>query len=151
MPHRRSDWHERIKAVEREYWAARIAVDRLTADVARDPGVLGIGPERRDLIAANDNIEGTYLIRMFAEFESGIRSFWIADRRRTRPQAEVLLDRVGTSRGIPGDVIIDVHAARIYRNSLLHDREDEVEVVTVSQARRCFQTYLARLPNQWRD
>ena len=151
MPHRRSDWHERIKGVEREYWAARLAVGRLVADVARDPGVLGDGPEQRDLIAANHNIEGTYLIRMFAEFESGVRSFWRADRRRSRPQAEVLLNRVGDVRGIPADVIDNVHGARTYRNSLLHDREDEVEVVTVSEARRCFQTYLARLPNEWRD
>ena len=32
MPQRRFDWHERIKAVEREYWSTRIAVDRLVHD-----------------------------------------------------------------------------------------------------------------------
>src|SRR5271166_5033472 len=76
MPHRRFEWHERIKAVEREYWSARRAIDRLSADVARDPGALGEGPSPRDLRSADENLEGTYLVRMFAEFETGVRSFW---------------------------------------------------------------------------
>src|SRR5208282_6035441 len=72
MPHRRFEWHERIKAVEREYWSARRAVDRLSADVARDPSALGEGPSPRDLRSADENLEGTYLVRMFAEFETGV-------------------------------------------------------------------------------
>jgi hypothetical protein len=148
MPQQRSESHERVKAVEREYWAARLAVDRLAADVARDPGALGDGPEPRDLLAARENIQGTYLIRMFAEFETAVKSYWKASRR-THPQAEVLLNRVGALRGMPGDVINGVHAARKHRNNLLHDREGDMDAVTVSQARQWFQTYLARLPNQW--
>jgi hypothetical protein len=70
MPQRRFDWHERIKAVEREYWSTRIAIDRLSAQVALDPGVLGIGPRPRDLEATDENLEGTYPVRMFAEFET---------------------------------------------------------------------------------
>ena len=76
MPQRRFDWHERIKAVEREYWSTRIAVDRLSAQVTHDPGILGNGPRPRDLESADENLEGTYLIRMFAEFETGVRSYW---------------------------------------------------------------------------
>jgi hypothetical protein len=63
MPHRRSDWHERIKAVEREFWSARRAIDRLSSDVARDTSALGEGPSPRDLRSADENLEGTYLIR----------------------------------------------------------------------------------------
>jgi hypothetical protein len=151
MPHLRSDWHERIKAVEREFWSARSAIDRLLLDFARDTSALGEGPSPRDLRSADDNLEGTYLIRMFAEFETGVRSFWRAMRPRARTQAEVLLDRVGDARGISAHVIDEVHAARKYRNNLLHDRQDEVEVIAVSQARSCLQKYLSRLPNEWRD
>ena len=57
MPHRRFEWHERIKAVEREYWSARRAVDRLSADVAHDPSALGEGPSPRDLRSADENLE----------------------------------------------------------------------------------------------
>jgi len=151
MPHRRFDWHERIKAVEREYWAARRAIDRLSADVARDTGVLGEGPSPRDLRSADDNLEGTYLIRMFAEFETGVRSFWRTIRSRAGAPAEILLDRVGVTCGIPADVIHVAQRAREYRNKLVHDREVEVEVLTVSEARRCFATYVARLPIAWGD
>jgi hypothetical protein len=48
MPHSQFDWQERIKAVEREYLSARIAVKRLSAEVVRDPSVLGDGPKPRD-------------------------------------------------------------------------------------------------------
>lgn len=34
MPQSRFDWHERIKAVEREYWAVKTAVDRLADTIA---------------------------------------------------------------------------------------------------------------------
>ena len=57
MPQRRFDWHERIKAVEREYWSTRIAVDRLSAQVTHDPGILGSGPRPRDLESADENLE----------------------------------------------------------------------------------------------
>jgi len=91
MPQRRFDWHERIKAVEREYWSTRIAVDRLSAQVTHDPGILGSGPRPRDLESADENLEGTYLIRMFAEFETGVRSYWRTIRPRARTPVESLL------------------------------------------------------------
>jgi len=91
MPQRRFDWHERIKAVEREYWSTRVAVERLSREVAHDSGVLGAAPTPRDLESAGENLEGTYLIRMFAEFETGIRSFWRTIRPRARTPREILL------------------------------------------------------------
>src|SRR5271157_4117415 len=109
--------------------------------------VLGEGPSPRDLRSADENLEGTYLVHMFAEFETGVRSFWRAIKPRARTQAEVLLDQVGDRCKIPADVIRIAHSTRKYRNNLLHDREEEVEVVTVSVAQRCFQRYLSRLPN----
>jgi hypothetical protein len=148
MRHRRFDWHERIKAIEREYWSARKAVDRLLAEVARDPDFLGEGRSPRDLRSADENLEGTYLIRMFAEFETGIRSFWITIKPR-RTQTEILLDRVGDKCKVPADVIDLAHSTRKYRNSLLHEREEVVDVVTISMAQRCFQHYLSRLPEVW--
>jgi len=148
MLHRRFDWHERIKAIEREYWSVREAVDRLSADVAHDPNALGQGRSPRDLRSAGENLEGTYLVRMFAEFETGIRSFWRTIKPR-RTQTEILLDQVGDKCKVPADVIGLIHSTRKYRNSLLHEREDGVEAVTISSARRCLQHYLSRLPDEW--
>jgi hypothetical protein len=151
MLHRRFDWHERIKAVEREFWSVRIAVDRLSEATARDPSVLGLGPTPRDLEAADANLEGTYLLRMFAEFETGIRSYWRIFRPRSRTPVETLLDRVGDRCRIPADVVQQAQRVRECRNKLVHDRDQEVEAVTISKARSCLSTYFARLPNAWGD
>jgi len=149
MPHLRFEWHERIKAIEREYWSVRRAVDRLVADVARDPKALGERPGPRDLRSADENLEATYFVRMFAEFETGVRSYWRTIRPGARTQAEVLLDRVGERCRVPVEVIDLAQRTREYRNSLLHEREDQVEAVALSDARRCLQHYLSRLPNEW--
>lgn len=149
MPQRRFDWHERIKAVEREYWSTRIAIDRLSAQVTHDPGILGNGPRPRDLESADENLEGTYLIRMFAEFETGVRSYWRTIRPRARTPVESLLARVGDRCEIPLDVIQDAQTVREYRNQLVHDRDEQVKAVTIADARHRLATYFARLPIKW--
>jgi hypothetical protein len=146
MPQRRFDWHERIKSAEREYWSARIAIDRLSADVAHDTTILGDGPRPRDLRSADENLEGTYLIRMFAEFETGVRSYWRTIRPHSRTAVETLLSRVGDRCGMPVDLIQDAHTVRVYRNMLVHDRDEDVAAVTVADARRRLASYFARLP-----
>jgi hypothetical protein len=149
MPRSRFDWHEGIKAVEREYWSARAAVDRLSDEAARDPGVLGVGPKPRDLKAADENLEGTSIIRMFAEFETGVRSFWRTVRPKARTSVETMLNRVGDQCGTPADVIDATHAVRQYRNKLVQNRDQEVAAVTITAARGRLATYLARLPIRW--
>jgi hypothetical protein len=151
MPHNRFDWHERIKAVEREYGSARIAIDRLSELVAIDPGVLGVGPRPRDLKSADENLEGTYLIRMFAEFETVVRSFWKTIRPRARTQTEGLLDRVGDRCGVPSEVARNAQTARAYRYMLVHSRDGSRDSVTVAQARSRLATYLSHLPREWGD
>lgn len=150
MPHSRYAWHERIKAVEREYRSVRVAVDRLSEQVAHDSGALDEGESRpRDLVAADENLEATYLIRMFAEFETGLRSYWITVRSSAYAPVRDMLDGLGAMRHIPSDVIKDAHEVREYRNRLVHQREEETGVVTISEARGRLGTYLARLPDQW--
>jgi hypothetical protein len=150
MPQSRFDWHERIKAVEREYRTTRVAVNRLSEVVARDPQVLGNGRTPRDLLSADENLEGTYVVRMFAEFETGLRSYWRTFRPHARPQIEVLLNQIGDRRGVPVDIMRAAHIVREYRNKLVHDRDKDVEHVTIEHARSRLSKYLARLPTEWR-
>ena len=140
-----------IKAVEREYQSVRIAVARLSAAVARDPAALGAGVSPRNLKAADDHLEGTYLIRMFAEFETAVRSHWGTIRPRARTQVKSLLDNVGALRGMPSDVIANPHKAREHRNRLVHERDDVVEAVPFTDARRHLAIYLTRLSSEWDD
>jgi hypothetical protein len=74
MPHNH-EWQTRIKAVEREYVAARQATDRFLESTHRDPTLLRGDLRYREIVRASENLEGTYLIRLFAEFETGLRLY----------------------------------------------------------------------------
>lgn len=145
----RFEWHKKIKAVEREYWCAQLAVERLSVAAKRDATILGEGPTPRDVASTHRNLAGTYLIRMFAEFETAIRSFWRSLRPGRRPQVELLLDRVGHRRRIPAKVLRQAQDVREYRNMLIHDREQELPGVSIEQARHHLSVYFAWLPDQW--
>jgi hypothetical protein len=149
MPLSRFECHERIKAVEREFFSARIAVDRLQSAAVADPTVLGRGPKPKDLVAAGTNLEGTYVIRMFAEFESTIRSYWRTIHPQAHPTVSVLLNRVGDRRQIPTDAIAAAQGVREYRNCLVHERDQGPQAVAIPDARGHLQRFLARLPEKW--
>ena len=89
------------------------------------------------------------IIRMFAEFETGVRSYWRTIRPRARTPVESLLARVGDRCEIPLDVIQDAQTVREYRNQLVHDRDEQVKAVTIADARHRLATYFARLPIKW--
>ena len=139
MPNRRFDWHEHIKDIEGEYRAARIAVDRLQARV-RCPGP----PEKRRqdtayLRDADRNLEGTYLVRLFAAFEAALRSY---DRARPpRPDAHrrgVSPDRLDwrpTRAGNFGSRPRGRNAVRLLRNYWVHKNETMPAAMTLAEAR----------------
>jgi hypothetical protein len=150
MQNRRFDWHERIKAVEREFWSVRIAIARLLELAQRDPCVLGEGPRPQDIRAAAENIEGTYVVRMFAEFETGLRTYWTTILPRARRTAvETLLDRVGDLRDIRPHIVRGTHEVREHRNHLVHHRDREIGTLTIAESRRRLATYFSRLPIEW--
>jgi hypothetical protein len=148
MP-RRDDWQSRIKAVEREYRAIRLAVDRLLEGARLDPTTLGDRVKQRDLSAASDALEGTYLTRMFAEFETGLRLYW-ATVRGTSPTTEHLLNAIAARRRVPDDQRDNAHPVRQYRNGLVHEREDDrAEPLSIAEARGYLCTYFSFLPPTW--
>ena len=69
MPFNR-EWQSRIKAVEREYVAMRHAADRFRQAAIDDPIILRGNLRHREIVVASANLEGTYIIRLFAEFET---------------------------------------------------------------------------------
>lgn len=154
MPNRRFDWHEHIKDVEGEYHAARMAVDRLKADAAENPGILQQDDgTRKHLRGADRNLEGTFLVRLFASFEAALRSY---DRARhndpSRDQvASVLIDTIGGRRGqgISTAVREGAHAVRNVRNYWAHESDEIPAPMTIAEARARLQRYLSWLPEEW--
>jgi len=154
MPNRRFDWHEHINDVEGEYKAARTAIDRLKAQVVATPDILNRDDATRAYLRKVDrNLEGTYLVRLFAAFEAALRSY---DRARHNDPsrdlvAAVLIDTTGGRRGqgISAAVREGAHAVRVARNYWAHENEAMVSPMTIAHARARLQTYLSWLPEEW--
>jgi hypothetical protein len=149
-PRVRDEWLERIKATAREFLAARRAAERFLADVERDPGILPPDTKMRHALAMSDNLEGTYLLRLFAAFETGLRGYW-ATIRATSPPARDLIDSIAGDRDVPDELRDEVHEVRKYRNALIHVTEDEAEPVPLGEARRRLCPFFARLPDHWKS
>ena len=60
---------------------ARLAIDRLLSQARREPALLRGDVTLRDLAIASGRLDGTYVIRLFAEFETGLRLFWPSARQ----------------------------------------------------------------------
>ena len=154
MPNRRFDWHAHIKDIEGEYRAARTAVDRLKAQAAVAPDLLRNDDWTRAYLRdADRNLEGTYLVRLFAAFEAALRSYDRArhnDPGRTE-DASVLIDSIGGRRGqgISSAVREGAQAVRRLRNYWAHENETLPVLMTLAKAQARLQKYLSCLPSDW--
>jgi hypothetical protein len=148
MPHHRHEWDKAIKAIEREYASMRLAADRLLEDARHDPTVLGREIDLRHIVRASVRLEGTYVIRLFAEFETGLRLYW-STIRETEPPTQHLLDGIAARRGISPDRLAGAHAVREYRNSLVHERDEAMAPISIAEARGHLCRFFAFLPPTW--
>jgi hypothetical protein len=150
MPHNKHEWHPRIKAVEREYRAMRLASDRLLAEARHDPTILRGDLELRDIANASKRLEGTYIIRLFAEFETGLSLFWPTARGTDPPsRTRDLIQGVAATRRVPNDERANVHLVCEYRNLLIHQRDEEVDPISIGQARSHLCRFFNFLPETW--
>jgi len=154
MAHNRFERIDRLKAVERECKVVSDAIQRLRVEVADGRVVLPDGTSARDLDAAHRRLEATFLIRLWAEFETTVRSYygWLRNDLDPRIRAVDLINTVAASRrgrAVADSARVGVHEVREYRNTLVHDRDDQAPLVTLSDARRRLNHYLAKLPEHW--
>ena len=147
MPHNH-EWQTRIKTVEREYVAMRQAADRFLKSAIDDPTILLESLRHREIVRASQNLEGTYLMRLFAEFEAGAREYW-ATQRRSHPKTIDLLNGIAARRGIPLTPTENAHRVREYRNSLVHERESVPRTPSLAAARSHLCIFFNFLPPYW--
>ena len=142
----------RLERVQRELLAARFVVERAQRDVGADPTVLvRSSPQVRPsyLRDCANNLDLTYLLRLFSEFETALRDFVAARRpspRRTR--MEILMERASMLARIPADVVRAAHAVREYRNAIVHDPA-RAAALTFPQCKSRLSRYLSYLPRRW--
>jgi hypothetical protein len=149
MPDEAFNWMGRIKSVEREYGVIRFGTDRLTVHVNDDPSILEGLLRRPDIALASVRLEGTYIIRVFAEFETALQHFRRAFHIRKPKGAEALINRVRDRGHIPQPETDLVHAVREYRNTLVHERTSPATAVTIREATSRLCTFLSRVQRIW--
>ncbi len=139
-----------IAAVAKEYLAAKSAADLLETQLQADPNYGGRnGWEARDGVAFKANLESTYIVRLYAEFESGLRDYWKNHlNRTTHPPMFQLLQSLADQR-ISTDRLDDADAVREYRNFLVHDESGEpppkMRTFTVAESKMHLCYFFGRL------
>jgi hypothetical protein len=143
-----------IAAVAREYLSAKSAANLLKAQLQTDPNYgRNQGWEARDGAAFNRNLESTYIIRLYAEFEAGLREYWANHLNRpTNPPMIQLLQSVADQR-ISIDRVEDADAVREYRNFLVHSESGEpppeMRTFTLAEAKTHLCYFFGRLDPDW--
>jgi hypothetical protein len=144
---------DRVKGAERESYVVAAAVAYHGPVALAGDAQLSTKTSPRNLVAAADEVESTYLIRMWAEFETALRSYrrHLTGEPDDRISTISLIDRtsgVKKGRAISSDVREDAHEVREYRNFLVHERDDPTPpaAVAIEAARKRLNTLLHCLP-----
>jgi hypothetical protein len=149
MPDEAFIWMGRIKAVEREFRVIRFGTDRLLAAVTDDPSLLERQLKRLDVTTASRQLEGTYVIRVFSEFETALIHLIRALKVSTVRGTEARINRVRDRGRIPQAITADVHKVREYRNSLVHERSTQANPVSIRESTADLCMFLSRLQGIW--
>ncbi len=131
---------EQLSLVFEEHAALRESV----AQRLRDPSQPGYSKLKQ----AERNLETTYIIRLFVEFEGILRLVLLIHDPRGRVSREAYnrINRAARLFFIPDPLRDAVHDAREYRNSLVHPGGVQIASLSLRQARSILNRFLKLLP-----
>jgi len=111
--------------------------------------IVEIGSFRvRDICACHDDLERTYLVRMFAVFEVALRGFWRRGvGRRSHPHVSQLMDSVASRCHMRFDHLDRAHRVREFRNTLVHGGGSRSLALAEAKSYLC--KFLSNLPREW--
>jgi hypothetical protein len=105
---------------------------------------------KEDLVFVAQDIEFTYFVRMFANFEEILRDYWKNGcGRTTHPDMKPLMNSIAAHRRIPFDIVQGAHDARETRNALMHPDRELKNFMSFNEAESWLSQYLRRLPLDW--
>jgi len=140
-------WLTRIKDIEREYTAMRAAIDRFLRDLADGARPSPPGIRRGDASRASLRLEGTYVVRLFSEFEQALKDYLEQCKIDVPYLAKNLIDRVASRVKCMSAILDNVHLVRDTRNQLVHHGEDAGNAMTIRIATSHLCTFLSRIPD----
>jgi hypothetical protein len=150
---RRADAFERITSVLYEFEATHFSVARTLSQASMDPSILPTQSRFRPfhLRVAAANLEVTFALRMFAEFEAALQDYWTTaspTSRTRRAQMQTLINRTAARRRIPTAVVAEAHEVRAYRNAVVHDRL-RAPRLTIHNCKSRLSRFITYLPLNW--
>ena len=139
----------KIRGAQEEWAVAALAVGRLHDQARTDPSVLKLKHEILSIAGIKnclDHLEATYIVRLFAEFEAALRTYWRSAGKQRRAHTRHLIDKTASRHYIPADWLDRVHQVRECRNRLVHEQTTGPEL-TLSQCRSHLCRFLSALPH----
>ncbi len=141
----------RLNMVAREHGTALVAISTLDHQLRLDPSFM----DAHDLLPQDvrhfrRNLEATYLVRLFAEFESCLRDLWRSLGRHSHPSTTDLINALASRLKIRGQVLVDAHKVREYRNMIVHEDAKRLPTIPVSVAIDLLRRFVKYLPADWR-
>ena len=136
----------RVKSVEREFNAAKLAVDHLLVEVAAGGFHFPPEVEWRDVDNASKHIERTYVVRLFSCFESVLKEYFhLRGSFVPRRNASGLIKVASKDCPISDQLLKSVHEVRRYRNSIVHGSDYPPGPITLSDSRRRVNRFIDKL------
>ena len=111
----------------------------------------GVTP--RDLAQAGQNVEATYIIRLFAEFEGVLKDHLATNHPHvsvpTRPRVDWLINRAVQVESLAIDPLLrrNMDAVRDYRNSIAHRKRTPAPAIPLVAVLSTLNTFVAKLPD----
>lgn len=148
-------YRNRLRRIQAELSAAREAIAYVSRHWQQESIINEIDPTvtRHDFLLAAANIEETYFVRLYAEFE-GILKFHLAANHANirvgdKPKVDWLISRVSRAEGIVIDPSLGrkMNGVRDYRNSIAHQRLPAAQFVSFASALSTLNQFLSKLPD----
>jgi hypothetical protein len=148
-------YRNRLRRIQSELSAAREAIAYVSRHWQQESVVNEIDPviTQHDFLLAAANIEKTYFVRLYAEFE-GILKYHLATNHSTigmgdKPKVDWLISRVSRAEGIAADPNLrrKMDGVRDYRNAIAHHRLPAAQFVSFASALSTLNQFLNKLPD----
>jgi hypothetical protein len=142
---------QRVRNVYEEFLAATVALELLEEKMNSNPSYLSRKEIRGRVVRElRDHLEATYLVRLFAEFEAGLRDIWKKKwLRSTEPPIKALIQVAGSRQVVPQDWIEETQLVRDYRNDVVHEGGSNVEPVSLADSLKHLSRFFSMMPGQW--
>ena len=118
---------ELIRRARNEFDAARFALTHVSSELNRSPELYRKAERAKvtvsELKRCSNNIQITFIIRLFSEFEAILRDYWLEGMQRvSEPNMQRLMDWIASQCNMDAPDLAIAHQMRDYRNKVIHNK-----------------------------